>query len=241
MFSMKNIFILLLIPFLSFSQELFNSQLIYEDENGLFDDSIQRDLNINFYDSDYNDFLIQSWFDNTKLRRPTTFEMDGVIFDSVAVRYKGNSTFYIPWSVGNPKLPFNIDINDYNNSQDIFGYNKIKLANALFDPSMRKEITGYSVYRNYMPAPQSNFINLTVNNDLLGLYVNTESVNGEFMDKHFNENNGVFFKCEAQDLFGVQGGSQVSALDYRGLDSIAYYESYELKSESGWKELIELI
>ena len=69
---------------------------------------------------------------------------------------------------------------------------------------MRKEITGYSVYRNYMLAPQSNFINLTVNDQLLGLYVNTESVNGEFMDKHFNENNGVFFKCEAQDLFGVK-------------------------------------
>ena len=223
------------------SQQLFNSQLIYEDENGLFDESVLRNLNINFYDSDYNDFLIQSWFDNTKLRRPANFEMDGVAFDSVAVRYKGNSTFYIPWSVGNPKLPFNIDINDYNNNQNIFGYNKIKLANALFDPSMRKEITGYSVYRNYMPAPQSNFINLTVNDQLLGLYVNTESVNGEFMDKHFNENNGVFFKCEAQDLFGVEGGSLVSALDYRGLDSLPYYESYELKSESGWKELIDLI
>ena len=70
--------------------------MIYEDENGLFDESVLRNLNINFYDSDYNDFLIQSWFDNTKLRRPANFEMDGVVFDSVAVRYKGNSTFYIP-------------------------------------------------------------------------------------------------------------------------------------------------
>ena len=238
---MKSILTLLLIPLLSFSQELFNSQLIYEDPSGLFDESLLRDLEINFYDSDYNEFLIQSWFDNTKLRKTASFEMDGVYFDSVAVRYKGNSTFYIPWSVGNPKFPFNIDLNDYDNDQDIFGYKKIKLANSLFDPTMRKEITGFSVYRNYLPASQANFINLTVNNDLVGLYVNTESVNLEFMDKHFNENDGVFFKCESQDLFGVEDNALVSALDYRGLDSLSYYESYELKSDSGWEELIDMI
>ena len=43
-----------------------------------------RDLSIDFYDIDYNNFLIQSWFDNTKLRKEATFEMDGVYFDSVA-------------------------------------------------------------------------------------------------------------------------------------------------------------
>ena len=93
-------FTFLLIFSTTISQQLFNSQLIYEDENGLFDESVLRNLNINFYDSDYNDFNNL----NTKLRRPANFEMDGVVFDSVAVRYKGNSTFYIPWSFGNPKL-----------------------------------------------------------------------------------------------------------------------------------------
>ena len=64
------------------SQQLFNSQLIYEDENGLFDESVLRNLNINFYDSDYNDFLINLLIYLTKLRRPANFEMDGVVFDS---------------------------------------------------------------------------------------------------------------------------------------------------------------
>ena len=196
---MKKFFLfLLLFPLFLFSQELFNSQLIYEDPQGLFDESLVRELDINFYESDYNDFLIQSWFDNTKLRKPASLSIDGFDFDSVAVRYKGNSTFYIPWSVDNPKLPFNIDVNEYDNNQNIFGHNKIKLANSLFDPTMRKEIAGFSVYREYLPAPQANYINLTVNNDLLGLYVNTESVNLEFMDKHFNEDEGVFFKCESK-------------------------------------------
>ena len=238
---MYKLFILLFFHLLIFAQEIFNSQAVYQDSNGLFDELLIRDLEINFYDADYNEFLIQSWFDNTKLRKTASLEIDGVYFDSVAVRYKGNSTFYIPWSVNNPKFPFNIDVNDFDANQHVFGYNKLKLANSLFDPTMRKEITGYSVYREYMPSPQANFINLTVNDELLGLYVNTESVNLEFMEKHFNENNGVFFKCESQDLFGSEQTSLVSSLDYRGLDSLDYYESYELKSEYGWKELIEMI
>ena len=91
------------------SQDVFDSQSVYSDPGGLFDESLIRDVNLNFYDSDYNEFLIQSWFDNTKLRKAASFEMNEVYFDSVAVRYKGNSTFYIPWSVNNSKLPFNID------------------------------------------------------------------------------------------------------------------------------------
>ena len=106
---------------------------------------------------------------------------------------------------------------------------------------MRKEITGFSVYREYLPSPQSNFINLSVNDESIGLYVNTESINLDFMEKHFNENDGVFFKCESQDLFGVDAGSLVSSLDYRGVDSVDYYESYELKSDYGWAELIQMI
>ena len=222
-------------------QDIFDSQAVYSNPGGLFDESLIRDISLNFYDSDYNEFLIQSWFDNTKLRKAASFEMDEVYFDSVAVRYKGNSTFYIPWSVNNPKLPFNIDFNEYNGGQSALGYEKIKLANALFDPTMRKEITGFSVYREYLPASQANFMNLRVNDEFLGLYVNTESVNLDFMDKHFNENDGVFFKCEPQDLFGVENSSLVAALDYRGADSLDYYESYELKSEKGWKELIDMI
>jgi len=238
---MKNILILLLIPFLSFSQELFNSQSIYDGFGELYDWSELRNVNINFYDSNYDDFLIQSWLENTKLTLPASLEIDGLSFDSVAVRYKGNSTFYIPYTLGNAKKPFNIDFNDYDSNQELMGYNKLKLANALFDPTCRKEILGYSLYRKYLPSPQANFMNLYVNNELLGLYVNTEAISYNFLDKHFGESDGAFFKCENQDLFGVSSGSLTPNLDYRGMDSTLYVESYELKSESGFNALMDMI
>ena len=238
---MKNILILFFIPLLSFAQELFNSQSVYDGDGELYDWSELRDVSINFYDANYDDFLIQSWLDNTKLTLPASLEIDGLYFDSVAVRYKGNSTFYIPYTLGNPKKPYNIDFNDYDSNQDLMGYNKLKLANTLFDPTCRKEILGYSIYKNYLPSPEANFMNLHVNDNFLGLYINTEAINTSFLDKHFGENDGVFFKCENQDLFGVSGGSLTPNLDYRGMDSTLYVESYELKSESGFKELIDMI
>ena len=48
---------MLLIPFLSFSQELFNSQSIYDGVGELYDWGELRDVNINFYDSNYDEFL----------------------------------------------------------------------------------------------------------------------------------------------------------------------------------------
>ena len=74
---MNKLLILLLIPFLSFSQELFNSQSIYDGVGELYDWGELRDVNINFYDSNYDEFLIQSWLENTKLTLPASCEIDG--------------------------------------------------------------------------------------------------------------------------------------------------------------------
>ena len=75
---MKNILTFLLIPFLSFSQELFNSQYIYDGNGELYDLSELRNANVNFYDTDYDSFLTQSWLENTKLTLPASLDVDGV-------------------------------------------------------------------------------------------------------------------------------------------------------------------
>ena len=109
---MKKLLLFILFSFITFSQELFNSQSIYDADGGLYDWNELLDINVNFYDSGYDSFLTQSWLENTKLTLPASCEIDGEYFDSVAVRYKGNSTFYIPYTLGNPKKPYNIDFND---------------------------------------------------------------------------------------------------------------------------------
>jgi hypothetical protein len=158
------------------------------------------------------------------------------------VRYKGNSTFAIPNDQGNPKLPFNLDFNDSIPGQELMGYRKVKLANAIFDPTFSKEITAYDIYRRYLPSPEANLMELNVQGDYLGLYINTEAVDRKFLNKHFGENDGVLFKCDPIQQFGQTGGpTGNSDLTWLGPDTTQYYNHYDLKSLHGWEEMVNLI
>ena len=54
----KFLFILFLIPLLSSSQIIFNSQSIYDEVGELYDWGELRDVEISFYDSNFDEFLI---------------------------------------------------------------------------------------------------------------------------------------------------------------------------------------
>ena len=238
------IYLLILLPLCSYSQSItkYNPQDLYEQPGGLFELDSLRTISIEFYNSDYHKILIDNWFANSKERLPAkiTFGND-IQLDSVAVRYKGNSTFYIPNSYGIPKLPFNIDLNEYSTGQNLMGAKKLKLANTMFDPTFVKEILGYSIYRKYAPAPEANFMRVEVQGNYLGLYINTETVDKLFLKKHFGENDGVLFKCDPVQRYGIPGPSGSSDLKWLGADSSLYYNHYELKYDHGWKEFIHMI
>ena len=108
------------------------------------------------------------WVNETGLRLPATLSMNGVVYDSVAVRYKGNSTYYWAENFDSPKVPYNIDMNDIVSGQNLMGYKKVKLANALFDPTFVRETIGYNIYREYMPSPEASLVRLRGSGRLFG-------------------------------------------------------------------------
>ena len=85
-------------------------------------------------------------------------------------------------------------------------------------------------------------MNVSVNAVLLGLYVAVESVNKPCLTKHFGNNEGTFFKCEPQFHFG-EPYFAFPDLRWYGTDSTAYeyVKGYELKSDAGWADLLDLI
>lgn len=239
----KIIFLLLLCPHLfSFGQDYYNPQILYNTPGSFYDLDSIRTLDINFYDPNYDSILQSNWELTTGLNLPASILLsNGEYYDSVGVRYKGNSTFSIAQTLNNPKLPFNIDVNEYVPGQKLMDYKGIKLANSLLDPTFCKEITGLNIYRNYLPSPEANLIKINVQGDYLGLYVNTESVDKQFLKKHFDENDGVFFKCDPVQQFGQAGATGNADLGWRGTDTTLYYNDYDLKSDHGWTEMRDLI
>jgi hypothetical protein len=159
--------------------------------------------------------------------------INGVSFDSVGAKFKGNSSF----RATNKKNPFHIELDNIKN-QDYQGYKDIKLSNVFADPSFVREALSYELMQSYADLPRGNFANVYVNDTLQGLYTNTEAITKSFGRRHFFSESGVntFVKGNAPQM---TGGSP--SLVYLGLDSTSYQRSYEINSTYGWKELVHLI
>lgn len=241
--TMKKLLLLLalLVSYTSWCQQKYDPQILYDHPGGLYDHDSLRNLHITFYNNNYDSILNANWEANNGLRLPARVKLDQQTFENVAIRYKGNSTYAIPNDLNNPKLPLNLDMNDLVPGQKLLGYKKVKLANSMFDPTFVREVSAYNIYRRYLPSPEANLMKVHVQGDYLGLYVNTEAVNRQFLKKHFFENDGVLFKCDPIQQYGQPGPTGNSNLKWLGPDSTDYYNHYTIKSKRGWAELMHLI
>ncbi|MDC1063223.1 CotH kinase family protein [Flavobacteriales bacterium] len=244
-------FFLCLVTFsLSFnlhSQTLFNysPQGLYDGPGGMYEKDSLRTLYVNFHDPNYHSILQNSFFTNPSYRIPASITLGDITLDSIGVRYKGNSTFCIPNDNGVPKVPYNLDMNYWISGQKLLGYKKLKLANAWMDATFQKEYIASKIYQKYLPSPEVNLMKLNVQGNYLGLYVNTESINKQFAKKHFDYDDGALFKCDASGMFCDTTGTPPGGypgLNWNGSsDSTLYYSSYDIKSNHGWKEFIDMI
>lgn len=212
----------------------FSSMMLFAQEGFYSTDTI-RDIRITFAQSNWDEILDSLYVAGDKERMQATLFIDGIQYDSVGVRYKGYSSA----SVDRVKNPFNIKLNYIIEGQDHQGIDKIKLSNVIQDPSFLREVLSYEIARKYMPASESNFANLYVNDNLLGLYSNVEAVNNEFLEKHFTTAKNVLVKGnpETVDLYGENSNLSQTP----GMDSLAYTSLYSMQSDYGWTNLYNFI
>ncbi|MDA3837713.1 MAG: CotH kinase family protein [Candidatus Delongbacteria bacterium] len=197
----------------------------------LYDINTISTVEITFTESNWDQLLDDLVTEGLENRLLGTAVVNGIIFDSVGVRYKGNSTY----SASRTKNPFNIKLDYTIGSQEYGEYGTLKLANVYNDPSFVRETLGYEIARTYMPASQANYIKVTVNGTYIGLYTSVQDVDKYFAQTHFYSKNGTFIKGD------VQGDMQTMSTDtwcYYDTDSSSYTEYYELQSDTGWPNII---
>lgn len=165
--------------------------------------------------------------------------IDGKSYQDVGFRYRGSKSF----KLGSKRNAFHIKLNYINKKQNHQGYETLKLSNALRDPSMVREVLSYEIARKYMPAPQANYVKMYINGEYYGLFINLETVNDEFLEKHFGSNDNTFVKC-SPSLENYKSPEGCKNKVYASLEhessAKCYTANYELKSEEGWDDLIEL-
>lgn len=160
--------------------------------------------------------------------------INGTVFNNVGVKYKGNSSY----NANQVKNPFHIELDTYVD-QNYQGYTDIKLSNVFADPSFVREALAYKMLRNYMHAPLCNYTKLYINGSYIGLYTNVESVSKKFVDNHFGSNNNAFFDCSPPGGAGPQS-TNLPNLAYLGSNITSYQTAYDMKSDTGWEDLVTL-
>lgn len=219
-------------PLLQAQKGLYELEHIVEIELEMHDDNWKKKLN--------------AWKKQLQKKRVTaTLKVDGVTYDSVGVRLKGNSSYFAPAKAEKKKLPFNIKVSYTDKKQSIHGkYKTLKLSNLFRDPSYLRETLSYQVLRDYMAAPECNYARLTVDGEYYGLYNLTESVDQNFWAEEFATDNGIMFKCDPESKEDAPDHCPPGIganLAYIGRDTACYAARYELKkSDYGWAELMNL-
>jgi len=190
-------------------------------------------IEITFQESNWDAILDQLYEDGDEERLTGTVSINGQVFDSAGIRYKGNSS-YQPNQVKNP---LNIKLDHIIDDQEIEGYGTLKLANCFKDPSFVREVLSYEIARKYFPASLANYANVYINGVHLGLYTSDQSVDKYFMRTHFSDDEDTRVKGEITTSGPPTGG----VWEYFGEDSIPYYDYYDMKSDYGWGELIDFL
>ena len=210
---------LIYLPFLSFSQDVFDIGI--------------RNIDIYFSQTNWDDSL-DIYYANGLSERliADSILIDGVMDDNVGIKYKGNSSY----NVANVKNPMNIKLDYVNNGQSIDGYNVLKLSNGFRDPSFVREVLSYEMASEYMPSPKATYAKVTVNGTLIGLYTCVQSIDDDFTNENFYERKGPFFKVDNTGIIVPSCSGSLGILEYYS-DTNCYQRAYEMESTDDWTEL----
>jgi hypothetical protein len=208
---------------------------------GLYEKAIIRTISLDFDQPDFWNLLTENYSSRTNI--PATMTVDGKMYDSVGVRFKGLTSYRR--TNDSQKKSFNISLDYRHENQDLMGYKTLNLNNAFDDPSFLREVVYLELIRNHIPAAKANFVNLEINGESWGLYPNIQQLNSDFIEEWFLSNKGTRWRADAprgaKRSKGGKWGDGTAALNYLGPDSAPYKLYYTLKKSNKsdpWEDLI---
>ena len=188
---MKNI--LLLAAFIFSFSFATSGQPEFPEDGELFIDTVVPRIDITI-DPDTLDWLYEHDNLESDIEYHAVFVFDnGTIRDTVApvgFRLRGNTSRY------SQKKSFNVSFNRFTSGGKYYGVEKLNLNGEHNDPSVIRSKIGWDLCRSWdIPAPRSNHVEVYINGDYYGLYINVEHIDEEFIKSRFKYNDGNLYKC----------------------------------------------
>ncbi len=163
--------------------------------------------------------------------KPGSIVFNGITVNEVAIRVKGNSSLgNVANNPDSNRYSFKVDINYYNDDQKFMGLKKLIFNNGWGDPSLMREHLTYQTMREIgSPASRSAFVDLWMAGEHMGLYTFVEAVDSEFIEDHFDYEDG--------DLYKANKNSKLTWID----NALESYSTLELKRNEDTSDQSALI
>jgi len=130
--------------------------------------------------------------------------------ENVGFRLRGNTSRY------SKKKSFKVSFNTYVPGRQWEGLDKLNLNGEHNDPSVVRSKICWDLLRwMKVPAPRANHVDLYINGQYRGLYINVEHIDDEFVQSRFGNSDGNLYKC----LYPAD-------LDYKGANPDLYKEEF---------------
>lgn len=124
---------------------------------------------------------------------PGSFEYDGIVYDNVGIRLKGNHSF----RPLDEKPAFKIKFNKYIPGGRFLELEGLTLNNMVVDSSMLREWISYRVFRALgVPAPRVGYAQVWVNGERYGLYLDIEPYDDEFLERVYDDPSGNLYESD---------------------------------------------
>lgn len=208
---MKKILIVLLISICFFSINLF-SQNLFPEPGPVFRDEVIPKINI-LIPQDSLNAIVAPGNEESNYHYHATFIFDnGEIKDTVenvGFRLRGNTSRYAA------KKSFKFSFNTYEPGRKWYGLEKLNINGEHNDPTVARAKISWDLMREMqVPSSRCNHVELFINDQYVGIFVNVEHIDEEFVQLRFGNNDGNLFKC----LWPAD-------LNYKGNDPELYKES----------------
>ena len=168
-----------------------NAQFVNPEAGPVFVDTEVPRVDINLPQESLDAILDDVW-SNDEYEAQFIFTSSEIqdTIEEVGVRLRGNTSR----SAG--KKSIKVSFNTFHPGRKFYGLEKMNINGEHNDPSIIRAKLSWDLCNAVgVPASRSNHIAVYVNGDYIGLYLNVEHIDEEFIDKRFDDDSGNLWKC----------------------------------------------
>lgn len=177
--------------------------------------------------------------DGTPIWIDATIEMDGVTWNHVGIRYKGNSSLASGWREGSLKLPFKLDFDQFEDdfpeidNQRFYGFKQLSLANGFSDDSNMRETLAYDqMHAAGIMSSETAFYEIVLDYGEdpvnLGIYTAVEVIDDTVISTALGDDEGNIYEAD---------GSAVSLAEGTFDAIVDSFEKENNQDEADWSDI----